>query len=517
MQTNTNATQQADDPTDPTNTSLGISEKMEVESSENTKSVSIAENDSSISQKILIIGNGIAGLSATKAARKQDPHAEIVILSQESHPAYYRLRLCELIGKDTPLEGFYIHPIEWYSQNGISLFLSCDVLSIHNPAKVSNFQEHHIQNEHGNVITTDITDETSLQIKFSNSSSQTDKISIANNNLKYVSTNKGDFAFDKLVIASGSTPVMPPFPNRELAGIFTLWNLENITAINEALKNSHSAVIVGGGLLGLEIAFHISQMGISTTLIEGLPRILPKQLDESGSGIFTKKIESLGIRVITGQSVKEFQGVERVEKVVLADGQILNADIVIISVGVRPNINIFGDCGILLDRYIQVNEYMQVKVAVNYNSTQSGLSAVSSNPGDLVFSDCIYAAGDVASYNKTWFGLWTVANSQGQIAGTNAAGGHVQYHIDNYPYILNTMETKIAVSGDVIISEGEIADVLQNVDPIKYSYIKLVFKEGVLIGGILIGEPSSKFVKLQTLIKNKATKDNVTLIDFLPV
>lgn len=405
-------------------------------------------------QKILIIGSGIAGLSAASAARKQDPTADITILTRDTDPAFYRLRLGELIGKKTPLDSFYIHPVSWYSDNKISLLLDHTVSSVDYDART-------------------------------------------------VTTDKGVFSFDSLIISSGSYPFIPPFGGKDLQGIHTFWNLRDIPRINEDLKNSRNAVVIGGGLLGLEVAYRIRKMGIHTTLVEGLPHLLGKQLDEEGSDIFSKKVLEVGVSILCGQSVREFQGGTRVEKVALTDGSVLDADIVIVSVGVRPNLDIIGSGRILTERYITVNEKMQVRLD-------------SQTKGVPEFSDFVYAAGDVACFENKWFGQWTVSMMQGQIAGSNAAGGNAVFQIKNSPYILNTMETKVSVSGEGILSDGEGIEVLRVIAPETFSYMKLVFRNNILIGGILIGEYSSKFVTLQALLKNKATKEAILLSDFFP-
>ena len=418
-------------------------------------------------QKIVIIGSGIAGLSAAKAAREQDPLAEITILSQESDPPFYRLRLCELIGKQTPYENLYIHPSAWYTERKITLLLSHRVLSIDDAAK-------------------------------------------------FVITDNGKFSFDSLIISSGSVSFMPPFIGKDLPGIHTLWDIRDLPAINSALQECRHAVVIGGGLLGLETAYCISRMAIPTAMVEGMPRLLPKQLDEEGSALIKKKAESYGISVTTGQSVKEFRGDGRVEEVVLADGQVLEADFVAVLVGVRPNTGICTGSRIFVDRYIPVDDKMHVTI-LSGNSPADGVSL---NPADSrissKISDSIYAAGDVSSFENKWFGQWSVATLQGQIAGTNAAGGDALYSMENSPYVLNTMETRVVVSGEGIISEGEDIEILADTVQDTCSYMKLVFRKGILVGGILIGNYSSRFVNLQSLIKSQATKESILLSDFFP-
>ncbi len=432
----------------------------------------LTNENSSVINRIVIIGSGIAGFSAAKAAIKQDPTSKVTIVSQEIHPPYYRLRICELIGKDAPPESFYINPYPWYEENGVELILSRKVQTI-------------------------------------------------NQSEKFINTDNGKIYYDHLIIASGSTPAVPPFKGKELQGIHTIWNIEDISAINETLKYSKSALVIGGGLLGLETAYYIKQMGISTTLIEALPRLLPKQLDEEGSIIFETNVTRLGINVVTGLSVGEFRGKGRVSEVILSDGQSLDADIVIISVGVRPNTNICSESGILINRFIPINAKMQVNILKNSVDSASSVITDSSSPINKEENPCaesewIFAAGDVATFNKEWFGLWTVASAQGQVAGTNAAGGNASYVMENSPYILSTMGTKVIVSGDVNEILGEESEVLKDSKLDSCSYVKLVFKAGILTGGILMGNASSGFIKLQQLIKAHAHIDTVHLSSFLP-
>lgn len=409
---------------------------------------------------ILIIGGGIAGLSAAKAARKQDSTAAITILSQEDYLPYYRLRICEMIGKDIPADDYYVNPLKWYDDNSIVIKLSCKVLTV-------------------------------------------------NQSNKIVISSGGEFSYDNLIIASGSTPIIPPIPGNELHGIHSIWTIDNIKAINIDLKKSRSAVVVGGGLLGLEAAYCINKLGIKTTLIEGLPRLLPKQLDEDGSIVFETKVKSLGIDVVTGLSVKKFTGNETVQNVVLTDDRIINADIVVISIGVKPNTNVCIDSNILVDRFISVNEKMQVGISDANVASPASVASDAKVVNDFQDVQNIYAAGDVVSCNRQWFGQWNVAMLQGQVAGTNAAGGDLTFKIDNSPYVLTTMDTKVIVSGDVDVSVGEKSEVLQDMKIDTCTFSKLVFKSGILTGGILIGEASSGFVKLQSLIKSSAKIENV--------
>ncbi len=394
-------------------------------------------NYSGSSRQILIIGSGTAGLSAAKAARAQDPEAVITMFSEDNRLPYYRLRLCDYIGKSEDYNGLEISNKEWFEKNRIQVELSSRVTSIDTLART-------------------------------------------------IIANDKEYSYDSLVLATGSTPIMPPFKGKELMGVHTIWTCENIAAINRSLQDAKKAVVIGGGLLGLEAAHKISEMGIDVTLIEGMPRLLPKQLDEEGSAIFRDKVQSLGISVICGKSVAGFEGDNNghVALLRMADDELLDADIVIVTVGVAPNTALIQSSGMSMNRFINVNEKMETSIKD------------------------IYAAGDVASINGRWFGQWLVAGKQGQIAGTNAAGGNDVYKTTDVPYILATMGTRVVCSGNTGAAQSNNSEGTyetdQRIDKERFSYSRLVFRNGLFVGYILVGEPAKSYNKLQSLIKTDA-------------
>ncbi|NLM74337.1 MAG: NAD(P)/FAD-dependent oxidoreductase [Clostridiaceae bacterium] len=404
----------------------------------------MSTNNFSRSRKILIVGNGAAGFSAAKAARSQDPDAGIIVFGKENRLPYYRLRLCEHIGKSVNYDELKISNEEWFEKNRIRVELSSEVTAIDASSK------------------------------------------------KIIANGK-EYSYDSLVLTTGSTPIMPPFKGKELTGVHTIWTIEDIEKINKDLLNAKKAVVIGGGLLGLEAAHKISEMGIKVALIEGMPRLLPKQLDEEGSEVFRDKVQSLGISVYCGNSVAGFEGENgHVTKVKMADDTVLEADVVIVSVGVAPNVAVFQNSGIEMNRFITVNEKMETRIKD------------------------IYAAGDVASVNGRWFGQWSVANKQGQVAGTNAAGGNDVYKITEVPYILSTMGTRVVCSGDTGVTQQDNLEVTyeiaQKIDKEQFIYSKLVFHKGLFVGYILVGEHAKAFNKLQPLINTDVSIETINNI-----
>ncbi|HEY8421622.1 MAG TPA: FAD-dependent oxidoreductase [Thermoclostridium sp.] len=405
----------------------------------------MSNNYSGNSRQILIVGNGNAGLSAAKAARAQNPDADIIMFGEDNRLPYYRLRLCDYIGKAINYGELEVNNNEWFEKNRIRVEKSSKVAAI--DAKT-----------------------------------------------KKIMANGKVYSYDSLVLATGSTPIMPPFKGKDLSGVHTLWTLEDIDRINRSLLDAKKAVVIGGGLLGLETAHKIREMGIDVSLVENMPRLLPKQLDKEGSEIFENKVKSFGISVLCGKSVAGFEGDNngKVKQVLMADDTLLEADVVIVTVGVSPNTAIIRDSGISMDRFLTVNEKMETSIKD------------------------IYAAGDVASINGKWFGQWAVAGKQGQVAGTNAAGGNAVYKTTDVPYILSTMGTRVVCSGDTgIVQPGNpeaTYETDRKVGKEHFNYSKLVFRDGLFVGYILIGDPAKAFSKLQPLINTSVNAETVNNI-----
>ncbi len=400
--------------------------------------------DSGAARKIVIIGGGPAGLAAATAARAADPEAEITMFSSDSRLPYYRLRLCEYVGREIDYAKLTIRPEPWFADNHIVLRLSAPVTAI-DPAR-------HV-----------------------------------------IRAADGEVPYDRLVVAAGSTPVLPPFEGRDLAGVHTLWTCGDLESINRSLAGAKSAAVIGGGLLGLEMAYRLREAGIRVTLIEKFPRLLPRQLDEEGSAIFTEKVRSLGIRVLCGAGVTGLRdggtGEGRVRFVELDDGTAADADLAVVSVGVAPNTSLCRESGIDVERFVVVNDRMET-------GTES-----------------IYAAGDIASLNGRWFGLWTVADAQGKTAGSNAAGGSVSYAAAPSPYVLSTMGTRVVCAGDPGDGSGAGGEGTPQYESVvkadrgTFSYSRLVFRDGRFAGYMLVGSPAAGWSRLQTLIGRAAGRD----------
>ncbi len=386
--------------------------------------------------EVLIIGNGIAGLSAAEAARNYNGSISITMLSDESCLTYYRTRLCDLFISGFESQRLYVHPLEWYKDRRLDILLDRKVTGI---------------------VMSD----------------------------RYIVVDGSDrIYFDKLIITGGSRCFIPDIKGINRKGVFTLRNIEDAKNISKSIENIEDVVVIGGGLLGLEAAYMLNRRNKRVSIVESFPRLLPNQLDEKGSEIFESKVRSLGINVLTGTSVKSIIGDDFANEAVLGDGKSLKTDLILFSVGIRPNIEIVKDTGINISRGIITDNFMKTNI------------------------ENVYAAGDIAEQESKIAGLWTVALSQGKIAGANAAGENIEYVPDTNPYLMNSMDTKVYSIGDIGKSKEAHYEAIEYVDDEKYIYNKTFFKDNAACGGIMIGDISN-MSKISRAVKEKMDKNKL--------
>jgi nitrite reductase (NADH) large subunit len=380
-------------------------------------------------RKIVIIGSSSAGISAAEAARRQDPQAEIVILSHDRFMPYYRLRICEILSDRGQNEKLFLHPVDWYAERSLDIRLNQSVVSLDPLARTLYLADGHQE------------------------------------------------SYDRLIIASGSQSFIPPVEGISRAGVHVLWTMQDALNVAEALSKARRVIVVGGGLLGLEAAYYASQADCQVAIIERNPTLLANQLDDAGSQVFLDQIRGLGIEVLLSAELRHIMGTSDdesspVQRVILADGRLLEADLVLVCIGVRANIGFVDNTPIAVQRRIAVNEQMETSVPD------------------------IYACGDAAEVDGAWFGLWSVARAQGLVAGANAAGGSQKYEKSIPPYVVNTMGTKIVAQGDKGVKGDAHYEYDVQLQEEKGIYRKLVYRDGILCGFILIGD-TSEFTQLQ--------------------
>lgn len=361
---------------------------------------------------IVILGGGPAAVSAIEGIRQQNRDQPVILVSAEKYYPYYRLRLSFLLGQEFEVEKFYLKPPSWYTELGVEVRLG--------------------------VAATAIRPEQQL-------------VELADGSQLHYSA---------LIIATGSRAFLPPVEGNDLPGVFTLRQVEDALKINEYARPGARAVIIGGGPLGLEAAWTLSQRGVEVTVLEHNPRLLPRQVDEGASGYLHRAAAAAGIRLELAAGAQAIKGTERVEALLLADGRELPADLILFSTGVRPNLELASAAGINCQRGIVVDEYMWTSI-----------------PG-------ILACGDVAEYRGQVWGLWPVAQAQGKVAGSNAAGAEVKYEDVPPPAVLRVMGTSVFSIGN-----WAAADTIRRVqEDGKSFYCKLCFNDRRLTAAIVIGD-----------------------------
>jgi len=366
-------------------------------------------------KRYVIIGAGIAGVSAAEAIRKADPEGSILLLSSEHELPYFRMSLTRYLAGEVSEDKLHLHPESWYVENRIDLHIETKVVEIFPVNKT-------VLLEDGSQV-----------------------------------------AYDKLILAAGASPFVPPIQGTGMKGVQTLRTIEDANGILQACQEPIDVVCIGGGLLGLEVAGAIARHGVSVTIVESLPWLLPRQLDQPASAILQDKIEAMGIQVIVGAKTLALVGEEHVRGVQLEDGRLLPAELVVISAGVNANLELARSAGLQVNRGIMVDEHMRT-----------------SDPD-------IFAAGDDCEYHGRLYGLWMPAKSQGTIAGQVAAGKEAEFPGD-------PPSAKLKVLGIDLFSIGQFTpqepDDTLLVDTKEGCYASFLLRGGILIGAILLGDAS---------------------------
>lgn len=392
-------------------------------------------------KQIVIIGAHAAAVDAAAAARKTDRAAEITLLTTERHAGYSRCGLPFVLGGHIPrFTDLIVFPSTFYKMMKLNLLLETTATKVDTEAK-----------------TVEIQDKTGKQKKL---------------------------PYDSLIIATGAFAFVPPIKGREKQGVYVVRTIGDGERIDKAIKaGAESAVVVGGGLIGLEVAIAFVERGLKTTVVELLPQILPAMLDADMARQVHEMLEQKGLRIIVGKGVDEILGTEKVAGVSVG-GEQISADLVVVATGVRANVELAKNAGIATGdtRAIKVNARMETNL-----------------PGVYAIGDCTESINLVTG-RPSLAQLGTVAVRQGKVAGINAAGG---YSI--FPGILGSavtkfFETEIGVTGLTeffakrvgirtvtgAISSKTKADYYPGALPIK---VKLVVEKESqrIIGGQIIG------------------------------
>jgi len=380
-------------------------------------------------KRYIIVGNGVAGTAAAGGIRENDKDGKIDIFTDESVPNYTRIRLPDFIAGTVEEGDLILHRESWYREKGIGLHLSEAIQEI-------DPDGHEVRSAKGNR-----------------------------------------YRYDRLLLATGGHSFIPPISGADKEGVFALRSIADARRIKEYAKRATEVIIIGGGLLGLEAGNGLRKAGLKVRVVEFFPRLLPRQMDIPGASLLKGQMESMGFSFFLGAKSKEMLGGSQVEGLALEDGTSIASDMVLISAGVRPNLELAQSLALEIEKGVIVNDRMETGIA------------------------SIYAAGDLVQHRGQFYGIWPAAERQGEVAGINMAGGEELY-------AGTVMSNRLKVVGIDLVSSGEIDvdgqfESLVKEDEKKYIYRKLVLRDGVIIGCILLGDVRGSMEILHAIEEKK--------------
>ncbi len=368
-----------------------------------------------MSKKLVVIGNGMApGRMLEKLVEHDENEFEVVVFNAEPRVNYNRLMLSHVLSGEKNYDDIITHDDAWYDKNKVVL--------------------------HKGVRVTGI-DSTKHQVK------------CADGRLE---------SYDKLIIATGSSPVMLPLPGNDLSGVMVYRDLDDVDAMIKAADGGGRAVVIGGGLLGLEAAAGLHEQGMQVTVIHLMDSLMERQLDSAAAYLLKKAIEDRGITVRTGSNTRKIIGGTSVTGVLLDDGTELPADIAVMAVGIRPAVQLASDAGLEVNRGIVVDNTMRT-----------------ADPD-------IFALGECVEHDGQCYGLVAPLYEMANVLADNLCGGDSKYQG-------SVTATKLKVSGIDLYSAGDIeggADTHEIVlrDATAGVYKRLVLRNNRIVGAVLYGE-----------------------------
>ncbi|KQO70719.1 hypothetical protein ASG51_10220 [Methylobacterium sp. Leaf465] len=366
-------------------------------------------------ERLVVIGNGMASLRFLERLTERAPGLyDVTVVGAEPQAAYNRVLLSSLLGGEVDEAGCAFRGLDWYADHGIRLITGAPVTAV--------------DRENGLVIV----GETHV------------------------------LPFDRLVLAVGSLPIRLAKPGMDLPGVLTFRDLADVAAIRRAAVEHARAIVIGGGLLGLEAAVGLARLGVDTTLLHVMDRLMERQLDHAAAGLVKRAMEARGVRVLLKADTASVEGEGRVERLILSDGTVLPADLVVMSVGVRPNVALAQNAGIATARGILVDDRMQ--------SSDARISAL----------------GECAEHRGQVYGLVEPAYEQAEALSRHLMG-------EDAAYLGTALSTSLKVSGLPVFSAGQIeapegAETVLMSDPGLGLYRKLVVAEDRLLGAVFVGD-----------------------------
>jgi nitrite reductase (NADH) large subunit len=368
-------------------------------------------------ERLVVVGNGMAGMRMVEELLRRAPgRFAITVFGAEPHTNYNRIQLSAVLAGEKALDEIVINPRGWYDANGIALVAGDPVVAIDRVAR------------------------------------------------RVVSAAGRSAPYDRLLLATGSKPVMPPIPGVELPGVCAFRDIADVETMIAAAAGGGRAVVIGGGLLGLEAAWGLRRRGMAVSGVHLMPSLMERQLDPMAGELLQRDLDRRGIDFITRGQSEAILGNGRVGGVRLADGRVLAADLVVLAVGIRPNVELARRAGLAVDRGIVVGDDLRT-----------------SDPAVSAIGECIEHGGQI-------FGLVDPIWEQARICAAQLAGDECAR------YATPPLAARLKITGIDVFSAGALAaadaadDEITFLDATRGIYKKMVLRGDRLIGAVLYGD-----------------------------
>ena len=368
-------------------------------------------------KRLVVVGNGMAGMNCLEQILKHEPRFQVTVFGDETHVNYNRIMLSSVLAGEKPADDIVINPVEWYQRNQIDLRVGVRVVDV-------NSEEKTVTDAEGCVT-----------------------------------------PYDTLLLATGSSAFLPPIEGLHRSGVLVFRTLDDTREMLRRAGPGVKAVVIGGGLLGLEAARGLQVQGCDVTVLHLASTLMERQLDPDGGQYLLGKIEELGVRVLLGRTTTAILGSNgHVEGVALSDDTMLEAELVVVAAGIRPNVDLAYKAGLHVNRGIVVNDYMET-----------------SDPD-------IFAVGECVEHRGVCYGLVAPLFEQGKVLAATMTGNRGPTYTGTVP------AAKLKIMGVDVFSAGDWSE--QNAEPVRFEdralgiYKKLTVRDGKLVGVILVGDTS---------------------------
>jgi nitrite reductase [NAD(P)H] large subunit len=372
---------------------------------------------SPITPRLVVVGNGMAGMRTVEELESITPgRYHVTVFGAEPHPNYNRIQLSSMLAGDKGLDDIVIHSRDWYGEHGIELVTSDSIVAIDPKAR---------------------------------------RVTAASGRVA---------VYDKLLLAVGSKPVAPPIPGLQLPGVRAFRDIADVEAMIAASRHDRRAVVIGGGLLGLEAAWGLKRRGMSVAVVHLMPTLLERQIDAPAGQLLQRELDRRGIAFFTNGQTEEILGRERAEGVRLADGREVPGDLIVLAIGIRPNIDLARAADLDVNRGIVVGDDMRTS------------------------APDIFAVGECVEHNGQTFGLVAPLWDQAKVCAARLAGDLTAAYLPQPVY------TSLKITGVDVFSAGALTaadaadDEITLHDAARSVYKKLVLRQDRIIGAVLYGD-----------------------------